>query len=196
MNFGKSIAPVFVSHMTLSSVTGWFRGAPCSFQSGISSVRALGSITAPLRMWAPGSEPFSSTTTETSLSWAAASCFSLIAVARPPGPPPTMTTSYAMASRGPCWARSSGEVMRGSGQLDVGEKQAARGPQRFEVQAGARRRHDEAVVGGQVQAVWHAGDLEGAARHQQHAGGAGVQRGRGAEGGHARTGRAAPGHDV
>jgi len=30
-----------------------------------------------------------------------------IAVANPPGPAPTITTSYSMASRGPCWARIS-----------------------------------------------------------------------------------------
>ena len=42
-------------------------GAPSSFQFGNSSVSATGSITAPLRMCAPGSEPFSSTTTDTSL---------------------------------------------------------------------------------------------------------------------------------
>ena len=50
-----------------SSVTGWFSGAPRSFQSGISSVRAIGSMMAPDRMCAPGSEPFSSTTTDSSL---------------------------------------------------------------------------------------------------------------------------------
>jgi hypothetical protein len=50
-----------------SSVTGWFSGAPSSFQSGSSSFRARGSMMAPERMCAPGSEPFSSTTTEISL---------------------------------------------------------------------------------------------------------------------------------
>jgi hypothetical protein len=70
-------------------VTGWFSGAPRSFQSGISSVMARGSITAPDRMCAPGSEPFSSTTTDS----AASSCLSRIAVARPAGPAPTTTTS-------------------------------------------------------------------------------------------------------
>jgi hypothetical protein len=40
---------------------------------------------APDRMCAPGSEPFSSTTTETSLPCSAASCLSRIAVDRPAG---------------------------------------------------------------------------------------------------------------
>ena len=47
-----------------SSVTGWLSGAPCSFQSGKSSASARGSITAPDRMCAPTSEPFSTTQTE------------------------------------------------------------------------------------------------------------------------------------
>jgi len=72
-----------------SPTTGWLSGAPRSRQSGKSSVRALGSITAPERMCAPGSEPFSRTTTESS----ELSCFSRIAVASPAGPAPTITTS-------------------------------------------------------------------------------------------------------
>ena len=48
-----------------------------------------------------GSEPFSSTTTETCWPRSAADCLRRMAVARPPGPPPTTTTSYSMASRGP-----------------------------------------------------------------------------------------------
>ena len=86
---------------TSSPLTGWFSGAPCSFQSGKSSVIARGSMTAPLRMCAPGSEPFSSTTTDTSLPAAAASCFSLMAADSPAGPAPTTTTSYSIDSRGP-----------------------------------------------------------------------------------------------
>ncbi len=82
-----------------SSVTGVVSGAPFSFQSGISSVRALGSMTAPDRMCAPTSEPFSSTQTETSLPPSAASCFNRIAADKPDGPPPTITTSYSIASR-------------------------------------------------------------------------------------------------
>jgi len=74
-------------------------GAPFSFQSGISSFNPIGSITAPDRMWAPISEPFSIRQTETSWLRSAASCFNRIAAASPAGPPPTITTSYSIASR-------------------------------------------------------------------------------------------------
>ena len=57
-------------------------GAPCSRQSGISSLSARGSSTAPDRIWAPTSPPFSTTQTAAS----GASCFSRIAAARPDGP--------------------------------------------------------------------------------------------------------------
>ena len=83
------------------------KGAPSSFQFGISSDSARGSMMAPERMCAPGSEPFSSTTTDTSWPFSAASCLSRMAVDRPPGPPPTTTTSYSMDSRGPYWANIS-----------------------------------------------------------------------------------------
>src|SRR5262245_52616767 len=56
-------------------------------------------MTAPDRMWAPISEPFSSTQTETSWPAFAASCFNRIAAQSPDGPPPTTTTSYSIASR-------------------------------------------------------------------------------------------------
>ena len=56
---------------------------------------ARGSITAPDRMWAPTSEPFS--TTQTVIS--SFNCFSLQAVESPAGPAPTMTTSYSIDSR-------------------------------------------------------------------------------------------------
>ncbi len=46
-----------------SPVTGVLSGAPSSFQSGNSSFSARGSNTAPERMWAPTSEPFSTTQT-------------------------------------------------------------------------------------------------------------------------------------
>ena len=78
---------------------GVFSGAPLACQSGISSSRARGSSTAPERMWAPISDPFSTTQTETSWPCSAASCFRRIAAARPEGPPPTITTSYSIASR-------------------------------------------------------------------------------------------------
>jgi hypothetical protein len=80
-------------------VTGWFSGAPRAFQSGTSSASATGSMTAPERMCAPTSEPFSTTHTDSSRLAAAASCFSRIAVARPAGPAPTTTTSYCIDSR-------------------------------------------------------------------------------------------------
>src|SRR5215207_3824777 len=54
-----------------------------------------GSITATERMWAPTSEPFSTTTTEMSDE----SCFSRMAAANPAGPAPTITTSNSIASR-------------------------------------------------------------------------------------------------
>src|SRR6185295_219803 len=78
-----------------SPLTVVLSGAPFSFQPGISSEIARGSITAPDRMCAPISEPFSSTHTERS----AESCFRRIAAASPAGPPPTMTTSYCIDSR-------------------------------------------------------------------------------------------------
>src|SRR6185503_9025429 len=78
-----------------SRVTGWLRGAPFSFQSGMSSPRARGSITAPERMCAPTSEPFSSTHTLA----CGETCFARIAAARPAGPAPTTTMSYCIDSR-------------------------------------------------------------------------------------------------
>src|SRR6185312_6268866 len=96
---GKRNEPVLVSHRNWSSVTVVSIGAPFSFQSGMSSLMATGSITAPDRMWAPTSEPFSSTQTDTSWLRSAASCFSRIAAERPAGPPPTITTSYSIDSR-------------------------------------------------------------------------------------------------
>src|SRR3954469_22697425 len=95
MNSGVRIAEFRVRKRKRSSVTGTLIGAPFSFQSGMSSPIARGSITAPERMWAPISEPFSSTHTEVS----GESCFTRIAAARPAGPPPTTTTSYCIDSR-------------------------------------------------------------------------------------------------
>jgi hypothetical protein len=66
-----------------------------SFHWESSSSRARGSITAPERMCAPTSEPFSSTHTEMS----GESCLRRIAAARPAGPAPTTTTSYSIDSR-------------------------------------------------------------------------------------------------
>ena len=70
------------SQSTSSPTTRWFSGAPRSRQSGNSSAIERGSITAPDMMCAPGSEPFSSTTTEISLPSKAASCFRRIAQAQ------------------------------------------------------------------------------------------------------------------
>src|SRR5262249_9794276 len=56
---------------------------------------AIGSMTAPERIWAPTSEPFSTTTTPMS----GDSCLSLIAAASPAGPAPTITTSNSIDSR-------------------------------------------------------------------------------------------------
>src|SRR4051794_29474076 len=52
-------------------------------------------MTAPERMWAPTSEPFSTTTTPIS----GDSCLRRIAAASPAGPAPTITTSNSIASR-------------------------------------------------------------------------------------------------
>src|SRR6516165_9834690 len=53
-------------------------------------------MTAPERMWAPTSEPFSTMTTD----FSGASCLSRIAAASPAGPAPTITVSNSIASRG------------------------------------------------------------------------------------------------
>jgi hypothetical protein len=87
------MAPVSDRTSTSSPVTGWFSGAPSSFQSGNSSVMARGSITAPDRMWAPGSEPFSSTTTLISLpafSWMFSCLRRMAGLDRPRGPAPRL----------------------------------------------------------------------------------------------------------
>ena len=85
--------------MNRSSLTGTVKGAPFAFQSGTSSSRPRGSITAPERMCAPISDPFSITHTAHCAPFAAASCLSRIAAASPAGPPPTTTTSYCIDSR-------------------------------------------------------------------------------------------------
>src|SRR5262245_41771063 len=65
----------------------------------MSSFKPIGSITAPERIWAPISEPFSIRQTDTSWLRSAASCLRRIAAASPAGPPPTITTSYSIDSR-------------------------------------------------------------------------------------------------
>ena len=64
--FGMRSAPLRSEHIEPVVGHGRVRGAPFSFQSGMSSLRAIGSMTAPDRIWAPTSEPFSSTQTEIS----------------------------------------------------------------------------------------------------------------------------------
>src|SRR3954447_26198125 len=65
----------------------------------MSSSRAIGSMTAPERICAPTSLPFSRMQTESSRPASLASCLRRIAAVRPAGPPPTITTSYCMDSR-------------------------------------------------------------------------------------------------
>src|SRR5829696_1984579 len=95
----------------------------------MSRSRPIGSITAPDRMCAPTSEPFSTTTTEMSAPFSAASCFSRIAVARPAGPAPTTTTSNAIDSRSgssiaPLPFIGSGQDSSHMNYLDFGHKPA------------------------------------------------------------------------
>jgi len=75
------------------SVTGTSASGQSSRQSGSSSSRLRGSITAPDRMCAPTSDPFSSTQTLRSAPFSAATCLKRIAADRPAGPAPTITTS-------------------------------------------------------------------------------------------------------
>ncbi|GIW56984.1 MAG: hypothetical protein KatS3mg082_3388 [Nitrospiraceae bacterium] len=96
---GRRKARFSVRKRNRSSFAGVVSGAPRSFQSGSSSFRDLGSRTAPERMCAPTSEPFSSTTIERSVPFASASCFRRIAAVSPAGPAPTITTSTSMLSR-------------------------------------------------------------------------------------------------
>ena len=83
----------------MSSLTGQLSGAPFSRQSGSSSFRAFGSMTAPARMCAPTSEPFSTTQTLISRPSFSASCFRWMAALSPAGPAPTITASYCILSR-------------------------------------------------------------------------------------------------
>ena len=53
-----------VANDAQSFLAGLFNGASFSFQSGISSLRAVGSNTLPDKIWAPTSEPFSITQIE------------------------------------------------------------------------------------------------------------------------------------
>ena len=87
--FGTRTWPCSPRMKKLSVVTSVVTGAPLAFQSGISRSRPTVSRTAPDRICAPISEPFSKSTTESS----GLICFSRIAADSPAGPPPTITTS-------------------------------------------------------------------------------------------------------
>ena len=62
-------------------------------------IQRAGSMTAPERMCAPTSAPFSTTQTLTSRSRSAANCLRRIAALNPDGPPPTTTTSNCIDLR-------------------------------------------------------------------------------------------------
>ena len=53
---GIGIRPFSVRRANLSSLTGVFKGASLSFQSGNNSSKALGSRQAPDNVWPPNSE--------------------------------------------------------------------------------------------------------------------------------------------
>ena len=93
---GMSHLPFLVSAQCQLSVTGVSAiGQSISRQSGNNSFSAFGSTTAPDRICAPISDPFSRTTTSSS----SLICFNLIAADRPAEPPPTITTSQGIDSR-------------------------------------------------------------------------------------------------
>ena len=94
--------PLSVRYLKLSDLTATFSGAPFSFQSGISSDRVRGSITAPERICAPTSAPFSRMQIVSSRSCCCASCARRMPMVRPEGPAPTMTTSKFIASLSTC----------------------------------------------------------------------------------------------
>ena len=88
--------------MSLSTVP--YVGQSLSSRSGNSFCIADGFIIAPESRCEPGPLPFSTSATGTSpsdsisASSSASSCVSLIAHARPPGPPPTITTPTSIRS--------------------------------------------------------------------------------------------------
>ncbi len=96
---GNRIELFSVKNKNLSLDTAVSRGAFLSAQSGISSWRARGSRTAPDKICAPISLPFSIRHTDKSCPFSSASCRSLIAADRPDGPPPTISTSNSIVSR-------------------------------------------------------------------------------------------------
>lgn len=107
-----------VTFLNLFSLSGLF-------QSGRSSLRALGSITAPERMCAPMSPAFSSRRTrKSSLPAALACCFKRIAAERPAGPPPTMQTSTSSDSRSK-WSASLKRNEETWNERSAGSREAA-----------------------------------------------------------------------
>src|SRR5215470_8345173 len=70
-------------------------GVSSERQSGRRRLSPTGSMTAPERICAPTSDPFSTTTNEMS----GLICLRRIALAKPEGPAPTITTSNSIASR-------------------------------------------------------------------------------------------------
>src|SRR5579862_8717531 len=94
--FGSRHPPDGPSTQKRSSVTAVLTKDSSVRHSGIRVSSPIGSTTAPERMWAPTSEPFSTMTTD----FSGATCFNRIAAASPAGPAPTMTTSNSIDSRG------------------------------------------------------------------------------------------------
>ena len=105
-----------VKNTTLSAVTGESSGACRSCQSGINSFKLRGSRTAPDKICAPTSLPFSIRQTSMSRPSSAASCFKRMAADSPDGPPPTTTTSNSITSRSiflsPLCADQAGSVWK------------------------------------------------------------------------------------
>src|SRR3974390_2827854 len=89
------MARVAVSSLNSSRAAGTQIAGGVRRQSGSSASSGPGSRTQPDNECAPTAAPFSSTQTLRS----DLSCLSLIAQARPAGPPPTISTSYSIWSR-------------------------------------------------------------------------------------------------
>ena len=101
---GKKIEGIFRSLVSdknriFSLVTGVLRGASLFSQSGINSSRARLSRTAPDKICAPTSDPFSTTQTLISQSCFMLSFFNCMAADKPAGPAPTITISISIFSR-------------------------------------------------------------------------------------------------
>jgi hypothetical protein len=79
----KTLQDRLVKEMRLAGVSTLEAGN--AFQSGNSSLRLIGSMMAPERMWPPTSEPFSSTATDRSIPAERASCLRRMAAESPDG---------------------------------------------------------------------------------------------------------------